>query len=109
MKIKHNLIKNQTLIKKIISHIRINSKTKTIVNKISFKYRQYKNVLKKSKKELSLLNYSKNDYKIILKNINKFKIELIYNINKKQIQILKKYIDKNLIKKYIYYLSFKAT
>ena len=38
MKIKHNLIKNEILIKKIISYIRINLKTKIIVNKILFEY-----------------------------------------------------------------------
>ena len=109
MKIKNNLIKNQVLIKKIISHVRISSKTKTIVNKISFEYRQYKNVLKKLKKELSLSNHSKNDHEIILKDVNKLKIELIYNISDKQAQILKEYINKNLIKKYIHHSSFKAT
>ena len=83
IKIKNNLIENQVLIKKIILYIRINSKTKTIVNKISFEYRQYKNVLKKSERELSLSNYSENDYEIILKNVNKFRIEFIYNINEK--------------------------
>ena len=81
IKIKHSLIKNQVLVEKIISHIRINLETKAIVNKISFKYQQYKDVLKKSKKELLLSNHSENDYEIILKNVNKFKIELIYNIN----------------------------
>ena len=79
------------------------------MNKISFEYRQYKNILKKSDEGLSLSNYSKNDYEIILKNVNKLKIKSIYNINDKQIQILKKYINKNLIKEYIRHSSFKAT
>ena len=79
------------------------------MNKISFKYQQYKNVLKKFKKELLLSNHLENDYEIILKNVNKFKIELIYNMNEKQVQILKKYINKNLIKEYIRHLNFKAT
>ena len=65
MKIKNNLIKNQISTEKIILYIRINSKTKTIVNKISFEYRQYKNILKKFEKELSLLNHLKNDHQII--------------------------------------------
>ena len=54
------------------------------MNKISFEYRQYKDVLKKSKKELSLLNHLKNDHEIILKDVNKLKIEFIYNISEKQ-------------------------
>ena len=85
MKVKNNLIKNQISTEKIILYIRINLKTETIVNKISFKYRQYKNILKELKKELSLSNYLKNDYEIILKNVNKFKIEFIYNISEKQV------------------------
>ena len=83
MKIKYNLIKNEAFAEEITSHIRINSKKKIIVNKISFEYRQYKNILKEPKKELSLLNYSKNDYEIILKDINRLKIKSIYNINEK--------------------------
>ena len=79
------------------------------MNKISFEYRQYKDVLKKSKKELSLSDHSKNDHEIILKDVNKFKIELIYNMNEKQAQILKEYINKNLIREYIRHSSFKAT
>ena len=85
MKIKNNLIENQVSTEKFISHIRINLKTKTIVNKISFEYRQYKNILKKPKKELSLSDYSKNDHEIILKDVNKLKIESIYNMSEKQI------------------------
>ena len=65
------------------------------MNKISFEYRQYKNILKKLERGLSLSDYLKNDYKIILKNVSKLKIEFIYNINEN----LKKYIDKNLTKK----------
>ena len=78
------------------------------MNKISFEYRQYKDVLKKPEKELSLLDYLKNDHEIILKDVNKFKIEFIYNMSEKQAQILKKYIDKNLIKEYIRHSNFKA-
>ena len=55
------------------------------MNKISFEYRQYKNVLKKLKRELSLSNYLENDYEIILKDVNKLKIEFIYNISEKQV------------------------
>ena len=76
IKIKNNLIKNQILIKKIILYIRTNSKTETIVNKILFEYQQYKNILKKSEKGLSLSNHLKNDYEIILKDVNKFKLTL---------------------------------
>ena len=83
IKVKNSLIKNQASAEKIILYVQINSKTKAVVNKISFEYRQYKDVLKKSEKELSLSNYSENDHKIILKDVNKFKIEFIYNINKK--------------------------
>ena len=53
------------------------------MNKISFEYRQYKNVLKEFKRELLLSNYLKNDYEIILKDVNKLKIEFIYNMNDK--------------------------
>ena len=83
IKIKHNLIKDEISTKKVISHIRTSSRKKTIVNKILFEYRQYKNVLKKFKKRLSLSNHSKNDHEIILKNVNKLKIKSIYNINEK--------------------------
>ena len=83
MKIKHNIIEDQVSLKKVILYIRTSLKKKIIVNKISFEYRQYKNVLKKLEKELLLSNHSKNDYEIILKNINKFKIELIYNMSEK--------------------------
>ena len=53
------------------------------MNKILFEYRQYKNVLKEFKKELSLLNYLENDYEIIVKDVSKFKIKLIYNMSEK--------------------------
>ena len=79
------------------------------MNKISFEYRQYINVLKEFERGLSLSNHLENDHEIILKNVSKFRIEFIYNINEKQVQILKKYIDKNLTKEYIRYSSFKAT
>ena len=108
IKIKHNLIENEAFAEKIISYVRISSKKKTIVNKISFEYRQYKNILKEFERGLSLLNYLKNDYKIILKNVNRLKTESIYNINEKQAQILKEYINKNLIKEYIRHSSFRA-
>ena len=55
------------------------------MNKILFEYQQYKNVLKKFEKRLSLLYHLKNNYEIILKDVNKLKIKLIYNINKKQV------------------------
>ena len=84
MIIKHNLIKNETSIKEIISHIRTNLRKKIVVNKISFEYRQYKDVLKKSEKRLSLSNHSKNDHEIILKDVNKLRIESIYNMSEKQ-------------------------
>ena len=84
MKTKHNLIEDEVF-KEIISHIRTNSKKETIVNKISFKYRQYKDILKESEKGLSLLNHLENHYEIILKDVSKLKIESIYNINENQI------------------------
>ena len=108
MKIKNSLIEDQILTEKIISYVRINLKTKVVVNKISFEYRQYKDILKKSEKKLSLLDHLENDHEIILKDVNKFKTKLIYNMSEKQIQILKKYINKNLIKEYIRHSSFKA-
>ena len=109
MKIKNNLIENQVLIKKVILYVRISLKKKVIVNKISFEYRQYKNVLKEFKKRLSLLNYLENDHEIILKDVNKLKIKLIYNMSEKQAQILKEYINKNLTKEYIRHSSFRTT
>ena len=65
------------------SYIQKNSKMKIIVIKILIKYKQYKSILKKFKKKLLLLKYSKNNYEIILKNDNQLRINSIYNINNK--------------------------
>ena len=77
MKIKSQLIYlRDSLIRKkaleeVILKVRKNLKEKEItVIKILIKYKQYKFILKDLKKGILLLKYSKNDYKIILKNNN---------------------------------------
>ena len=55
----------------------------------------------KLKNELLLLKHIKNEHEIIIINFFKIKIDSIYKLNDEKFKILKKYIDKNLIKKYI--------
>ena len=59
----------------------------------------------KSKNELSLFKHIKNDHEIIITHSFKVKIESIYELSDEKFKILKKYIDKNLIKDCIRHLK----
>ena len=83
MMIKHSLVKDEASVKEVILYVQTSSKREAVVNKILFEYRQYKDVLKKFEEGLSLSNYLENDYEIILKDVSKFRIGLIYNMSEK--------------------------
>ena len=63
----------------------------------------------KFENELSLLKHTQNDHEIIITNSFKVKIESIYELNDEKFKILKKYIDKNLIKEYIRHSKSRIT
>ena len=65
-------------------------------------------MLKKLKEKLLLLEYSKNNYEIILEEDDKLRIDLIYSISEDQVRVYKEYIDKNLIREYIRIFSFRV-
>ena len=52
------------------------------INTLSSKYRKYNKILKEFKEDLSLLKHLEDDYKIVLNESKKLKIDLIYAINK---------------------------
>ena len=78
-------------------------------NEISQQYKKFWEVLMKLENKLSLLKHTQNDHEIIITNSFKIKIESIYKLNDEKFKILKEYIDKNLIKKYIRYSKSRIT
>ena len=79
-----------------------------VTNEISQLLKKFQKVLKKSKEELLLSIHTQKDHEIILTNSEKLKIESIYELNDEKSIILRKYIDHNLIKKYIRHSKFRT-
>ena len=80
----------------------------SIKNEVSRLFQRFREVLKKSKKELSLSTHITKDHEIILTNSKKLKVESIYELNDEQSSVLRKYIDHNLAKEYIRHFKFKT-
>ena len=80
----------------------------SIKNEVSRLFQRFREVLKKSKKKLSLSTHITKDHEIILTNSKKLKVESIYELNDEQSSVLRKYIDHNLAKEYIRHFKFKT-
>ena len=80
----------------------------SIKNEVSRLFQKFREVLKKSKEELSLSTHIAKDHEIILTNSKKLKVESIYELNDEQSNVLRKYIDHNLTKEYIRHFKFKT-
>ena len=59
----------------------ISYKKLAAINTLSPEYRKYNKILKELEEDLSLLKHSEDDYKIVLNESEKLKIDLIYIIN----------------------------
>lgn len=66
----------------------ISYKKLTTINTLSSKYKKYSIIFKEFKEDLLLLKHLKDDYKIILNELEKLKIELIYIINEVELKTL---------------------
>ena len=51
------------------------------INTLSSKYRKYNKIFKELEEDLSLLKYLEDNYKIVLNELKKLKIDSIYVIN----------------------------
>ena len=80
----------------------------SIKNEVSRLFQKFREVLKKSKRELSLSTHITKNHEIILTNSKKLKVESIYELNDEQSNVLRKYIDHNLAKEYIRHFKFKT-
>ena len=64
--------------------------------------------MKESKEKLFLSIHTQENHEIILTGSEKLKIELIYELNDEESMVIRKYIDHNLIKKYIRHSKFRT-
>ena len=65
-----------------------NYKKLATINTLLSKYRKYNKILKELEEGLLLLKYLEDDYKIVLNELKKLKIDLIYIINKVELKTL---------------------
>ena len=66
----------------------ISYKKLATINTLSPKYKKYNKILKEFEEDLSLSKHLKDDYKIVLNELEKLKIDLIYVINEIELKTL---------------------